>query len=186
MAPGSGHIEDTGGSSPAVTPCIRQGGAQRRVETFEGGRWEGTLTAFFQLFSPALGQDEGNVGKGGKGKGRMVLRNEMLLRGKWHPDPAQPGLSLFLHMGQMTGRIKGHGCSPSCSQPALLPSHLGLFHSTPYLKSTSGRLSFHCLSPQTTQRKGKEAKWHSDGYRWFRRGIQCRKNRQVALDERAP
>lgn len=82
FAPGSGHIEDTGGSSPAVTPCIRQGGAQRRVETFEGGRWEGTLTAFFQLFSPALGQDEGNVGKRGEGRGRMVLRNEMLLRGK--------------------------------------------------------------------------------------------------------
>lgn len=156
MAPGSGHIEDTGGSSPAVTPCIRQGGAQRRVETFEGGRWEGTLTAFFQLFSPALGQDEGNVGKGGKGKGKMVLRNEMLLRGKWHPDPAQPGLSLFLHMGQMTGRIKGHGCSPSCSQPALLPSHLGLFHSTPYpeVHQWPPQLPLSVPTNHTEERKG--------------------------------
>lgn len=36
FAPGSGHIEDSGGSSPAVTPCIRHGGAQRRVEAFGG------------------------------------------------------------------------------------------------------------------------------------------------------
>lgn len=82
FAPRLGHIEDSGGSSPAVTPCIRQGGAQRRVETFEGNRWEGTLNAFFQFFSPTLGQDEENVGNRGKGRGRMVLRNEMLLHGK--------------------------------------------------------------------------------------------------------
>lgn len=52
------------------------------METFEGGRWEGILTAFFQLFGPALGQDEGNVGSRGEGRESMVLRNEMLLHGK--------------------------------------------------------------------------------------------------------
>lgn len=29
------------------------------MEAFEGGREEGTLTAFVQLFRPTLGQDEG-------------------------------------------------------------------------------------------------------------------------------
>lgn len=52
------------------------------METFEGNRWEGTLTAFFQLFSPTVGQDEGHVGNRGKGTGKMVLCNEMLLHGK--------------------------------------------------------------------------------------------------------
>lgn len=50
------------------------------METFEGDRWEGALTASFQLFSPTLRQDEGNVGNRGEGRGRMVLCNEMLLR----------------------------------------------------------------------------------------------------------
>lgn len=34
------------------------------MEAFEGGREEGTLTAFVQLFRPTLGQDEGKVGSG--------------------------------------------------------------------------------------------------------------------------
>ena len=34
----------------------------RSVETFKGNCWEGTLTAFSQLFCPVLGKDKGNVG----------------------------------------------------------------------------------------------------------------------------
>lgn len=54
------------------------------MEAFEGGREEGTLTAFVQLFRPTLGQDEGE-GRGG-GRGRWVVRREMLL----HGGPASP------------------------------------------------------------------------------------------------
>lgn len=55
------------------------------MEAFEGGREEGTLTAFVQLFRPTLGQDEGKGGRGG-GRGRRVVRREMLL----HGGPASP------------------------------------------------------------------------------------------------
>jgi len=74
-----------------------------------------------------------------------------------HPDPAQPGLSLFLLVGWRMGGIRGHGCSPLLLPASFLPSHLGLFHSTRYPEAQPWPpiLRFHCLPPQTMQR-GKE------------------------------
>lgn len=121
FAPGLGHIEDSGGSSPAVTPCIRQG-EPRGGWRPSRGLWPlggYTETAFVQLFRPALGQDEGNVGTGRRErKDGFAERNAAA----WKASLAQPPPA----GGRKERRDVGR--SPFCSQPALLPSHRGLSH----------------------------------------------------------
>lgn len=123
FAPGLGHIEDSGGSSPAVTPCIRQG-EPRGGWRPSRGLWP--LGGYTDCLRPALpsrpgaGQREcGNRAKGEEGWfcGTKCCCVES------KPGPAS---SCWWTGGWKERRDVER--SPFCSQPALLPSHRGLSH----------------------------------------------------------
>lgn len=130
------------------------------MKTFEGHSWEGTLTAFFQLFRPALGQDEGNVGKRGEGKGRMVSHVKCCCMESGIQTP--PSVASAPPAGVQGGGFPLFAASP----PPL----------TPELSNSPDRLSSPLLGLRRPyarpceRRERKVAKWNPDQQRGSERG----------------
>lgn len=109
-----GHIEDRGASSPAVTPCIRQGGAPRRVETFGGEPLGGHTDCFLPALQSHAGAGRRERGDGAQGEDGWFWAMKCCRMGS--EPPAQPSRSLLVDQRAEEHRARVF--------PLLLPARL--------------------------------------------------------------